>query len=109
GRRHGHPPYAPLRVPISPEDGKDEVVPVREAVGTPPGFEKTLVGGQAAFDHDTAPIFDDDLKKAEVIAFPLALLILLIVFGTVVSALLPIAVAVVTIVMALGTTYLVVQ
>jgi putative drug exporter of the RND superfamily len=105
----GHLTYATLRMPISPEDGKDEVVPVREAVGTPPGFEKTLVGGQAAFDHDTAPIFDDDLKKAEVIAFPLALLILLIVFGTVVSALLPIAVAVVTIVMALGTTYLVGQ
>ena len=105
----GHLTYATLRMPISPEDGKDEVVPVREAVGTPPGFEKTLVGGQAAFDHDTAPIFDEDLKKAEVIAFPLALLILLIVFGTVVSALLPIAVAVVTIVMALGTTYLVGQ
>jgi RND superfamily putative drug exporter len=105
----GHLTYATLRLPISPEDGKGKVEPIRRAVGTPPGFEKTLVGGQAAFDHDTAPIFDDDLKKAEIIAFPLALLILLAVFGTVVSALLPIAVAVVTIVMALGATFLVGQ
>src|SRR4249920_2712452 len=105
----GHLTYATLRMPISPEDGKDEVVPIRQAIGTPAGFEPTLVGGQAAFDHDTTPIFDDDLKKAEIIAFPLALLILLVVFGTVVSALLPLAMAIVTIVMALGATYLIGQ
>jgi RND superfamily putative drug exporter len=105
----GHLTYATLRLPVSPEDGKDYVVPVRNAVGTPSGFEQTLVGGQAAFDHDTTPIFDDDLKKAELFAFPLAILILLLVFGTVVSALLPLMMAVVTIFMALGATYLVGQ
>ena len=78
----GHLTYATLRLPISPEDAKDKVAPIREALGTPTGFEPTLVGGAAALDHDTTPIFNDDLKKAELIAFPLALLILLVVFGT---------------------------
>ncbi len=105
----GHLTYATLRLPISPEDAKNKVAPIREALGTPTGFEPTLVGGAAALDHDTTPIFNDDLKKAELIAFPLALLILLVVFGTVVSALLPLAMAIVTIVMALGATYLVGQ
>src|SRR5262245_14514013 len=101
----GHLTYATLRLPVSPEDGKDDVVPIREAVGPPAGFDETLVGGQAAFDHDTTPIFGDDLKKAELFAFPLAILILLLVFGTVVSALPPLMMAVVTIFVALGATY----
>jgi uncharacterized membrane protein YdfJ with MMPL/SSD domain len=104
-----HLTYATLRLPLEPEDAKDEVEPIREALGTPPGFEKTLVGGQAAFDHDTTPIFDEDLQRAETFAFPLALLILLFVFGTVVSALLPLLVSIVTIAMSLGTIYLVGQ
>jgi uncharacterized membrane protein YdfJ with MMPL/SSD domain len=101
--------YATLRLPIDPADAKDEVKPIREAIGTLPGFEKTLVGGQAAVDADTTPIFDEDLVRAEIIAFPLALLILLFVFGTLVSALLPIVISVVTIVGALGATFLVGQ
>jgi RND superfamily putative drug exporter len=105
----GHLTYATLRLPIDAAEAKDEVKPIRAALGTPAGFEKTLVGGQAAVDSDTTPIFDDDLKKAEMIAFPLALLILLFVFGSVVSALLPIAISVVTIVGALGATFLVGQ
>lgn len=105
----GHLTYATLRLPISPADAKDEVADIRAALGTLPGFETTLLGGQAAVDADTTPIFDDDLKKAEMVAFPLALLILLFVFGSVVSALLPIAISVVTIVTALGATFLVGQ
>ena len=49
----GHLTYATLRLPISPEKAKDKVQPIREALGTPAGFERTLVGGQAALDHDT--------------------------------------------------------
>jgi RND superfamily putative drug exporter len=104
-----HLTYATIRLPLAPADAKDKVQPIREALGTPPGFEKTLVGGQAAFDHDTTPIFNDDLAKAETIAIPLALIILLIFFGTLVSALVPIMMAAVTIFMALGATYLVGQ
>lgn len=77
----GHLTYATLRLPISSADAKAEVADIRAALGTLPGFETTLLGGQAAVDADTTPIFDDDLKKAEMIAFPLALLILLFVFG----------------------------
>src|SRR5262245_21593226 len=69
----GHLTFATLRLPLSAEDAKDKVEPIREALGTPPGMEKTLVTGQAATDHDLTPIFDDDLAKAEAIAFPLAL------------------------------------
>ncbi|MEW6581863.1 MAG: MMPL family transporter [Actinomycetota bacterium] len=105
----GHLTYATLRLPIEPADAKGKVEPIREALGTPAGFEPTLLGGQAAIDHDTTPIFDEDLKNAELIAFPIALLILLLVFGSAVSALLPIAISVVTILGALGATFLVGQ
>ena len=102
-----HTTFATLRLPIDPTDAKEKVEPIRSALDSPAGLEKPLVGGQAASDHDLSPIFDNDLRKAELFSFPLALLILLLVFGTLTAALLPFAVAVMTIVCALGVTYLV--
>jgi len=103
----GHLTFATLRLPLAPDDAKSKVTPIRQALGTPAGFEKTLVGGQAAADHDLSPITDHDLKKAEFITFPLALAILLVVFASLTSALLPILMALVTIFMSMGAVRLV--
>src|SRR5918995_309806 len=55
---------------------------VRAAAGEIPGTE-LYVSGQAAIEHDLDPVFANDLKVGELfIAIPIALLILVFVFGT---------------------------
>jgi RND superfamily putative drug exporter len=55
---------------------------MRAAAGTIPDAE-LYVSGQAAIEHDLDPVFADDLKVGELyIAIPIALLILMFVFGT---------------------------
>jgi uncharacterized membrane protein YdfJ with MMPL/SSD domain len=67
---------------LEPADAKGYTDDMREAVGDVPGAE-TLVSGQAAIEHDLDPVFADDLKVGELfIAVPIALLILVFVFGT---------------------------
>jgi RND superfamily putative drug exporter len=101
----GHTAVVTLTLPATDEDAADAVPAVREALGTPAGFERTLVGGDAALDHDLDPIIGDDLARAELLVLPAALLILLIYFGSVVGALVPLLTAAVTIVLAMaGTT-----
>ncbi|QES39997.1 hypothetical protein DEJ49_02500 [Streptomyces venezuelae] len=55
-------------------------------------------GGSAGVSHEMGPQTEKDLVLAETIAVPLILLLLLVVFGTVVSALLPLAIALIAIV-----------
>ena len=65
------------------------------------------VTGQAAIQHDLDPIFNEDLKKGELfIAIPIALLILLVVFGLSWSVTIPLLFAASTILGTLGAVYL---
>ncbi|MFF3645599.1 MMPL family transporter [Streptomyces sp. NPDC002564] len=64
-------------------------------------YEDTLTvkaGGSAGVGNEMGPQTEKDLVLAESIAVPLILLLLLVVFGTVVSALLPLAIALIAIV-----------
>ena len=64
------------------------------------------VTGQAAIQHDLDPIFNEDLKKGELfIAIPIALLILLVVFGLSWSVTIPLLFAASTILGTLGAVY----
>jgi uncharacterized membrane protein YdfJ with MMPL/SSD domain len=55
---------------------------VLAAVGHPAGVAKVYVTGAAAIQHDLDPVFNRDLKHGELeIAVPIALLVLLAVFG----------------------------
>jgi putative drug exporter of the RND superfamily len=105
----GHMTFATLRLPLATADAKAKVPALRAAIGTPAGFEPTLVGGDAASSHDLDPIVEDDLAGAELIVLPVALLILLIFFGSLVSALVPLLMAATTIALAFAGTYLVGQ
>ncbi len=101
----GHLTVATLRMPID-EDAAAELVPqLRETLGTPPGFAPTLVGGDAAEWHDMEPVLSDDLARAELIVLPVALLVLLIFFGGLTSALLPLFVSVFTVMLAMAGTW----
>ena len=63
--------------------------------GSIPGAEVYMTG-QAAIEHDLDPVFGRDLAKGELIAVPIALLILVFTFGTL-AFLLPFLFALVTI------------
>jgi len=67
------------------------------------------VTGQAAIQHDLDPIFSKDLKKGESIALPIALIVLLAVFGISFAVLIPFIFAACTIMGTLGLVYLVAQ
>ncbi len=85
---------------LEPADSKGRTDVMREAVGEIAGAS-VYVTGQAAIEHDLDPVFADDLARGELIAVPIALLILIFTFGTL-AFLLPFAFTVVTIPTTLG-------
>ena len=67
---------------LQPADAKGHTDAMREAAGTVPGAE-LYVTGQSAIEHDLEPVQNQDLKVGELyIAIPIALLILVFVFGS---------------------------
>jgi RND superfamily putative drug exporter len=85
---------------LEPADSKGRTDDMRRAAGTIAGAE-VLVTGQAAIERDLDPVFADDLLRGEVIAIPIALLILVLTFGTL-AFVLPFGFALVTIPTTLG-------
>jgi putative drug exporter of the RND superfamily len=65
--------------------------------------------GTLSINDEFNTTVEEDLATAEVIGIPAALLILIVVFGALVAAILPITLAIVSIIVALGTTALVGQ
>jgi RND superfamily putative drug exporter len=104
--------YALLRVSL--EDIEDSA----EAVG---GFVETIAAADASDAFRVVPIgngsvtvefntlAEETLVKGETLGLPMALLVLILVFGAVVAALIPIGLAVVSIIGAVGLTVLVGQ
>jgi uncharacterized membrane protein YdfJ with MMPL/SSD domain len=71
------------------------------------GEVRSFVTGQAAIQHDLDPIFNEDLKKGELmIALPVAVAILLLVFGLSWAVTIPLLFAACTIEATLGAVYL---
>jgi RND superfamily putative drug exporter len=62
----------------------------------------TQVAGQATLFADFSTIAEEDARKGESIGIAIALIVLVIVFGAIVAALVPIAMAVAAIVLSLG-------
>jgi uncharacterized membrane protein YdfJ with MMPL/SSD domain len=85
---------------LEPADSKGRTDEMRQAVGSLPGA-MTYVTGQAAIEHDLDPVFAEDLTRGELIAVPIALLLLIFTFGTL-AFLLPFAFTIVTIPTTLG-------
>ncbi|MEX2614180.1 MAG: MMPL family transporter, partial [Gaiellaceae bacterium] len=85
---------------LDPADSKGRTDEMREAAGEIAGA-RVYVTGQAAIEHDLDPVFADDLARGELIAVPIALLILVFTFGTL-AFLLPFAFVIVTIPTTLG-------
>ena len=90
------------------EKNIDKVHAVVHAADGKGGFD-TLVTGAASINSDFSHTAESDLRKGEGIGVPIALVILLIVFGAVVAAGLPILLSLIAITMAVGLTALVGQ
>ncbi|MBL1096917.1 MMPL family transporter [Streptomyces coffeae] len=76
-----------------PDTAGERVEPVLDAVRATEAAHQGITiheFGDAGFDHMLNGMLTDDLKKAELTAVPLALGILLVVFGALVAALLPV-------------------
>ena len=71
----------------------------------PPGVD-AYVSGQPAIQHDLDPIFSKDLRKGESIALPIALMVLLAVFGLSLAATIPFLFAAATITGTLGIVFI---
>jgi uncharacterized membrane protein YdfJ with MMPL/SSD domain len=91
---------------LDPADAKSHTEAMRVAVGTIPGAE-TYLTGAAATEHDLDPVFEEDLQKGELmIAVPIAIVLLIITFGTL-AFLLPLVFAILTIPTTLGLIWIV--
>jgi RND superfamily putative drug exporter len=61
--------------------------------------------GYLAINHDFNTILEADLQRAEVVSLPLALILLLLVFGTVLAAMLPLGVGILAVVGGVAATF----
>jgi RND superfamily putative drug exporter len=79
---------------------ENEVAAIRKA-GDAEGFE-TLSFGDVTANKDVSAIAEEDLAKGETFGLLIALVVLVAVFGAIVAGLIPIAVAIASIAVALG-------
>src|SRR5829696_6896850 len=98
--------FGTIGSPLELTEGKRATPAVRRAVGRPADAE-TWVSGTPAIKADLDPIFADDLLKGEAIALPVALIVLLAVFGLSLAVLIPFAMAACTITATLGIVWIV--
>jgi putative drug exporter of the RND superfamily len=91
------------------EDDVEDVVDVVERLDGEPGYQAAVTGERIAdADEDEASL--EDLKKGELFfGAPLALVVLLLVFGAVVAGLVPLVLAIASIVVALALVALLAQ
>jgi len=91
------------------EDEAEEVIAAVEQVDENEAFAVSVTGEQT-LDYDFNLLSQEDLEKGELqFGLPAALIILLLVFGAVVAGLVPLMMAIVSILVALGLTAVVAQ
>jgi RND superfamily putative drug exporter len=102
----GHTVYDVVLLDLQPDDSPAALPGLEERLRHPPGVDVGLAGGPA-FYGDVQDVSESDLRRSEVISLPLAALALLIVFGSVVAAGLPLAVGGAAVVVALAAVFIV--
>jgi RND superfamily putative drug exporter len=93
--------YGSILTRLNLADAKGYTDDILRRLRAPPGVD-AYVSGQPAIEHDLDPIFSKDLKKGESIALPIALMVLLAVFGLSLAATVPFLFAAATITGTLG-------
>jgi RND superfamily putative drug exporter len=102
--KDGHKALVRVDIKSAGEQARADYAALRAAVH-PSGL--TVVGtGNVPINRDFSATLESDLTRAETVTLPVTLILLLIIFGTVVAAGLPLAIGVCTIVGGLAGTYL---
>ena len=102
----GHTAYDIVFLDLPPDDSPDAIPPVLAALHEVPGL-RVQVGGGPAFYGDVQSVTEGDLRRSELISLPLAALALLLVFGGLVAAGVPLAVGGASVLVALAAIFLV--
>ena len=102
----GHTAYDIVFLDLPPDDSPDAIPPVAAALHEVPGL-RVQIGGGPAFYGDVQDVTESDLRRSELISLPLAALALLLVFGGVVAAGVPLAVGGASVLVALAGIYVV--
>jgi uncharacterized membrane protein YdfJ with MMPL/SSD domain len=103
----GHATIVPIA--LTSDDETEALVEKIEAIDDEGAFAVSVTG-EETLDHDFNLLSQEDLENGELkFGLPAALIILLLVFGAVVAGLVPLLMAMVSIVVALGLTALVAQ
>ena len=101
----GDTAYAIVGLAQGPEEAQ-RLVPAFEAALEPQEEVRISVAGAPAFYRDIETVSQRDLRRAEVLVFPIALVALLLVFGSVVAALMPLLVGAASVALVLATVFL---
>jgi RND superfamily putative drug exporter len=105
--RDGHATLLVLTLTDPGEDHIEDVMSVVKQADGQGGLD-TAITGNFTFDHDLGEVSERDLRNGELrLGLPAALIVLIIVFGALVAAALPLMLALVSIAVALGLTSLV--
>jgi uncharacterized membrane protein YdfJ with MMPL/SSD domain len=104
----GRSTYAVVELTLTDEESVAALDDLRAKIATPPGTTVQLTG-YGPVTKDSAHQSELDLQKAETVSLPLALLILLAVFASLVAAGMPLLVAGLAIPTALGGIYIAAQ
>ena len=100
-------PHTTSSCSTCPPDDSPEALPIlRERLHEAPGLTVELAGGPA-FYGDVQAVSERDLQRSEIISLPLAALALLLVFGSVVAAGVPLVVGGTSVLVALAAIFLV--
>ena len=96
-----HTAYDIVFLDLPPDDSPDALPILRERLRDAPGLDVELAGGPA-FYGDVQAVSEADLQRSELISLPLAALALLLVFGSLVAAGVPLVVGGAAVVVALA-------
>ena len=102
--RDGTIAYSTVQISLSPEASQRLMPDIRDVL--PETGIRTTLAGVPAFYEDVETISEEDLRRAEVIAIPFALISLIVVFVTLVGAAIPLFVGGVSGATVLGLVYL---
>ena len=102
----GRTAYDIVFLDLPPDDSPDAIPPVAERLRDVPGLT-VRIGGGPAFYGDVQEVTESDLQRSELISLPLAALALVLVFGSLVAAGIPLAVGGAAVLVALAGIFIV--
>jgi RND superfamily putative drug exporter len=102
----GHTAYDIVFLDLPPDDSPDAIPAVAARLREVPGLT-VRIGGGPAFYGDVQAVTESDLRRSELISLPLAALALLLVFGSLVAAGVPLAVGGAAVLVALAGIFIV--